>query len=158
VTPILVLGLGNPLRGDDGVAQSILAELAREDLGCHVTLRDGGTAGLEIANLLEGWNTVIVIDALDFGGQPGQVHCMALDAGQVRGYPVSSNALHSAGLMEALALAEALGTLPEHLTLVGVQPRILQYVPSLSEEVRAAVPVAVRAIVSVLQARQNPAN
>ena len=157
MTPILVLGIGNPFRGDDGVAQCILAELAREDLGSHVTLRDGGTAGLEIANLLEGWKTVIVIDALDFGAQPGQVHCRVLDAEQVTRHSVSSNALHSAGLFEALALAEALGTLPEHLTLVGVQPRVLQYVASLSDEVRAAVPVAVKAIVSVLQAAQNPA-
>jgi hydrogenase maturation protease len=157
VTPILVLGLGNPLRGDDGFAQCVLAELERENLGSHVLLRDGGTAGLEIVNLLEGWTTVIIIDALDFGAQPGQVRCMALDAAQVRKHPVSSNALHSAGLFEALVLAEALGRLPEHLTLVGVQPQNLQFVPSLSDEVRAAVPVAVRAIVSVLQARQNPA-
>ena len=116
----------------------------------HVTLLDGGTAGLEIANLLAGWTKVIILDAADFGARPGTVRCWLLDGALVAQYPVCPSALHSAGLHEALALAEALGTLPEHLTLVGIQPGSLEYDSSLSAEVRAALPAAVEAILEVL--------
>jgi hypothetical protein len=49
----LVLALGNPLRGDDGIGAAILEALARsESLPQDVTLLDGGVAGLETALLM----------------------------------------------------------------------------------------------------------
>ena len=158
MTPILVLAIGNPLRGDDGVAQRVLEVLKGQDLGIHVALVDAGTAGLEVANLLRGWQMVIIVDAIDCAAPAGTVRCITLDVERIRSVPVWPNALHSAGLFEALALAEALGVLPERLTLVGVQPGNLDYVDTLTPEVQAAVPLAVdavRAVINDYKAQQN---
>lgn len=150
MTPILILAIGNPLRGDDGVAQRVLEVLKCRDLGAHVTLLDAGTAGLEIANLLKGWHAVIIIDAINCAAPAGTVRSMMLDVERIRRVAVSPNALHTAGLFEALALAEALGALPERLTLVGVQPGNLDYVNALTPAVQAAVSRAVNAVWAAL--------
>ena len=52
---ILVLGLGNPLRGDDGVGPRLVEELTRRGLPRGVTALDGGSAGLDLLQMLEGW-------------------------------------------------------------------------------------------------------
>jgi hydrogenase maturation protease len=123
VTPTLVLALGNPLRGDDGVGQAVLCALEQRALGPGVELVDGGTPGLNTVLLLEGRSRVIVIDAADFGACPGNVRRFELTANDLSLQPVHSNSLHAAGLLEALALATALGVLPAQVALYGVQPR-----------------------------------
>ncbi len=125
MTPILILALGNPLRGDDGVGQAVLEVLQQRALGPQVELVDSGTAGLESVLLLKGRLRVIIIDAADFGAKPGTVRRLDLTAKDLESRPVNSESLHAAGLLEALVLATALGVLPAQVTLFGVQPRIL---------------------------------
>ena len=69
---VLVLGLGNPLRGDDGIGSRVVEELIRRGLPEGVTALDGGTGGLDLLQVLEGWERVVVVDAADVGREPGQ--------------------------------------------------------------------------------------
>ncbi|MEW6568688.1 MAG: hydrogenase maturation protease [Chloroflexota bacterium] len=102
----LILALGNPLRGDDGVAQAVLEGLSISgEVPRGVTLCDGGTPGLEAALLPQAYRRAIVIDAADMGLAPGGSRRLTLGPGEL--HPGAT--LHAAGLREALALAEALG-------------------------------------------------
>ena len=148
--PVLVLALGNPLRGDDGVAQCVLQALAQEPLGAGVKLLDGGIAGLETVTLLQGWARAVILDAADFGAPAGTVRRIDLHRNSRRALPAPSNSLHTAGLLEALALADALGTLPGRLTLVGVQPAHIDFECGLSLAVTRAIPEAVGAVLAAL--------
>ncbi len=150
MTSTLVLALGNPLRGDDGVGTAVVRALEEHCLGPHIELIDGGTPGLETALLLEGRSRVIIVDAADFGAEPGSILKRDLTAQELALRPVHSDSLHAAGLLEALALAAALGTFPAQVTLFGVQPRSLDYETEMSAEVRAAIPRLVRAILLAL--------
>ena len=141
----LVLALGNPLRGDDGVGAAVLAALAElPDLPGGVTLLEGGTPGLETVLLLEGYARAIVVDAADMGRQPG-AWARFTPADVSLGTGAGGN-LHSAGLAEALALGGALGILPAEIVIYGVQPALVGWEPGLSDDVRAAVPEVCRAI------------
>jgi hydrogenase maturation protease len=132
------------------VGQAVLCALEQRALGPGVELVDGGTPGLNTVLLLEGRSRVIVIDAADFGACPGNVRRFELTANDLSLQPVHSNSLHAAGLLEALALATALGVLPAQVALYGVQPRTLDYDTELSREVRAAIPALVDLIVQEL--------
>ena len=147
MTRTLVLALGNPLRGDDGVARAVLEGLGQLDLGPEVSLVDGGTAGLHTVLSIQGWPRVIIIDAADFGAEPGTFRRLDIVAQDVESLQVLSDSLHSAGLLEAMALAAALGEFPPQVTLLGVQPRSLDYTTELSDEVRAAIPAVVSAVI-----------
>lgn len=72
--PTIVLGLGNPLMGDDGVGLAALEELReRHAFGDGVRLEDGGVLGLSLLPVVEEATALRVLDAVRFGGPPGRV-------------------------------------------------------------------------------------
>jgi hydrogenase maturation protease len=147
----LVLGLGNPLRGDDGVGSAVI-EALRERGGCggQVELIDGGTPGLEIVLLLQGYAHAVVVDAADMGLEPGTWRRFTPDEVSLSTGAAMEGTLHDAGLGEALALAEALGVLPAKLVIFGVQPASVGWEPGLTPPVRQAVPALCEAVVAEL--------
>lgn len=139
----LVLALGNPLRGDDGLGTAVLESLAASGrVPAGVELRDGGTPGLDTALVLEGYRRAIVVDAADMGLEPGTWARCTLPARSLQ--PGAS--LHAAGLAEALALGDALHILPPEVIIIGVQPLHTDWSPGLSEPVSRAVPGVCEAI------------
>jgi hydrogenase maturation protease len=153
-TPVgtLVLALGNPLRGDDGIGAAILEALARsESLPQDVTLLDGGVAGLETALLMQGHRRAIIIDAAEMGLAPGgwarfTPEEVAFQADEVG----LGGTLHSAGLAEALALGSTLEILPPEIAIYGVQPAEVGWSPGLSNPVQRAVSPVCTAILEEL--------
>ncbi|MGD8996727.1 MAG: hydrogenase maturation protease [Anaerolineae bacterium] len=150
----LILGLGNPLRGDDGVGARVVEELTHRDLPQAVTALDGGTGGLDLLRLLEQWERVVIVDAADVGREPGQYVRFTPD--QVRLASASSTlSLHNAGLSEVLTLAEALELdLPE-LVIFGVQPAEIGWKEGLSPAVAAAVTTLADAILDEIQGEDH---
>ena len=108
---VLVIGVGNPDRGDDGVGWRVVELLADE----VPTLRCRGDASA----LMEAWadaSEVIVVDAMSSGAPVGTIRFGA--AGIL---PQSQTSSHGFGLAQAIALAGALGSLPPHLTVIGIE-------------------------------------
>lgn len=148
---VLVLGVGNPLVGDEGVGVRVIAQLMGEyDFPEHVELVDSGTMGFGMLDVLRTADRVLVIDAVDGTGHaPGTV---------VRLLPedIAPNtvfhSLHDTRLVDVLQAASLLGREPETICL-GVQIAAMeQWVLDLTPQVEAAVPVAVAAALSELHA------
>ena len=144
----LVLSLGNPLRGDDGVGTAVFTKLAAYPIiPPEVVLLDGGTPGLETVLLLAGYEKAIIIDAADMGLEAGAWRRfssakLAVQAANLTG------TLHQAGLAEALALAEALNMLPAEVIIFGIQPAEIGWEPGLSVGVETAVGEVCQAIIA----------
>ena len=146
-----IIGLGNPLRGDDGVGVCIAEILAARPLPRDVQVIDGGTRGLGIVNLMEGWQRVILVDAANVAETPGQFLRFTLDEVDLLGgsSPLGGGQhlnVHYAGLREALLLAQALGSLPPEVVVFGVQPASTDWGSALSPEVQEALPDLIDAI------------
>lgn len=148
----LILGLGNPLRGDDGFGTAVIAALQNTPIPPNVDVVDGSTAGLEIVLLLQKYRRVLVVDAAEMGLTPGvwrqfEANTAVLPLASSNSTP---NSLHSAGFADALALAEALGTLPTEIIVFGVQPGQTGWSNGLSDAVEAAVLPVCQAILLAL--------
>ncbi len=144
----LILGVGNPLMGDDGVGVlAIQRLLARPDLPPGVAVVDGGTAGLGLIPLIEGYRRVVLVDAVLMGEPPGTVRRFRWHEANVAGHerPLS---LHQSDLADALALAEALGCLPPEVIVFGVQPQHADWERLPSEAVARALPGLVDALLT----------
>lgn len=141
----LILALGNPLRGDDGIGTAVLTHLASLGLPPDVVLVDGGTPGLETVLLLQGYQRAIIIDAAEMGLTPGAWRCFQQGA-IARSAAGLTGTLHNAGLAEALHLGAALNILPPQIIVYGIQPQSVGWEPGLSAAAAAAVPVVARAI------------
>jgi hydrogenase maturation protease len=147
----LILGLGNPLRGDDGFGTAVIRTLQNQSLPPHVDLVDGGTIGLEIVLLLKEYRRVFVVDAADLGLSPGMWRRFDGDTAVLPTNQQKMNStLHGAGFAEALALAEALGMLPEELIVFGVQPSRVDWVEGLSAAVETVIMPVCQAILTEL--------
>ena len=117
----LILGVGNPLQGDDGLGVRAAEMLAERELPPGVRVEEIGTPGLGLANWLEAESRVIIVDAIHMGERPGAWRRFGPDEVRL----IASGAvlsLHEPGLAEGLALAQALDRLPEEIVFYGIEP------------------------------------
>jgi hydrogenase maturation protease len=143
----LILGVGNPLCGDDAVGVLAVQELQkRSDLPPHVTVVDGGTDGIGLIPLMEAYRRVIVVDAVPMDEPPGTIRRFTwADARFIAHERVLS--LHQSDLTSALVLADALRCLPPEVVIYGVQPHNMKWDDTLSPEVQRALPVLVATLI-----------
>src|SRR5215468_11234799 len=116
---VLVAGVGNVLRGDDGFGVEAMRRLEREiGPGTGVRFFESGIAGVSLVQqLLDGYDALIVLDAFDRGAEPGTVFVVEPEAAGSR-EPID---LHEAGPEAVLRMAAALGVLPRRVWVVGCQ-------------------------------------
>lgn len=135
----VVLGVGNPLMGDDGIGLEAL-EALREgwDIPADVELVDGGTWGLTLLPAIESADRLLLIDAIDAGGAPGTLHTLERD--QIPRHLATKLSPHEVDLREVLALAELRGTLPLEMVAIGLQPAAVELSSELSDPVRHRLP------------------
>jgi hydrogenase maturation protease len=151
---VLVLGLGNPLRGDDGVGCRVTEELARRELSPGVEVLDGGAGGLDLMDLMEGRERVVVVDAADVGRPAGEFVRFTPDQARLA-QAADGFSLHHVGLGEVLALAGALGWALPEIVVFGVQPAELGWGEGLSPAVEAALPALSDAVVKEIEGDDN---
>jgi len=151
VRHVLILGLGNPLLGDEGIGVRVAEELQGLELPDGVTVVEGGTAGLGLIGLMEGYQKVIIVDAADMGHPPGCVVRFTPLEAQLKTVEAPLS-LHQIGLGEVLTLAEALEVAPAERIIIGVQPSQVEMGAGLSPEVERAIPKIIRTILSELDA------
>lgn len=143
-TTTLIVGLGNPLRGDDGIGPEVVRRLRRR-LGGDASVRLVESAGADLMELLgrEGCGRVVVIDAASMGREPGEWirHPVATPA--VRPDPEALALAHGLGLAEAVLLLSSLGVRLPPIVVYAVQLGQLGWGEGLTPAVRrAAGPVA----------------
>ena len=152
--PTLVVGFGNPLRGDDGIGVEVVERLRAQGLPAGVEVSDGGTHGLDLVNLMHGRRRVILVDAAPLGKRPGEYVRAALDRVRLRA-PADLHSAHAAGVGEALALARALDLLPEEVIIFGVQPACVDWHSALSPEIEAALPDLITAVLAEIGSEER---
>jgi hydrogenase maturation protease len=147
---ILVAGLGNIFQGDDGVGCAVAQALASEPLAPDVTLRDFGIRGVHLAyELLDGYDLVVIVDAVQRGSAPGTIHVIEhASSGEVQ--PGSLLDAHDLAPDEVLALVPALGGTLGRVVVVGCEVASVAPCTDLSPAVRACIPDAVAAVRRVL--------
>ncbi len=133
--PVAVVGVGNRLRGDDGVGPALVDALAGLE---QVHRFDVGSTPenfiLPVARLTPG--RILVVDACDFGGRPGEFRLF--DRAQIEQLAYGLLSTHTLPLsLTVEMLAHQTGA---EVSLLGVQPAGIEFGTGLSEPVRDALP------------------
>lgn len=157
----LVLGLGNPLMGDDGLGLAVLERLREEwDVPAPVELVDGGTWGMNLLPLIEDAAQLMLIDAIRTGAAAGTV--VELERERLPRYFAHKLSPHQIDLKEVLALAELRGTLPAETVAIGAEPEKVVFSTVLTQSLEDAVEPVLLAVVARLarwghECRRRPA-
>jgi hydrogenase maturation protease len=146
---IIVLGLGNLLRRDEGLGVRAAQRLhERYDLPESVQVVDGGTLGLDLLCYLEDADRVLILDAALTEGPPGTMLRLAdEDVPAFFGIRASP---HEIGVADLLALTKLRGTTPRHVVVLGMQPEALELGWDLSEAVASHLETLVEAVADEL--------
>lgn len=137
---LIILGLGNLLLADDGVGVHAARALESEP-PTGAVVREIGTSVFDAVPLLDGATRVIAIDAVDAGHPPGTVVRFDVDAGEQRPSPASLHELDIPALVRSMPA----GRRPL-VTVVGIQPAVIEPGTELSPVVRAALPLLLREV------------
>jgi hydrogenase maturation protease len=131
---VIVLGIGNPWRRDDGAGLAV-ARLLAGTPGVEVLEREG-----EPASLIDAWDgadALWLVDAVSSGAVPGTLHRIDV-AEQELPADFFRASTHHLGLAEAVELARALGRLPARTVFYGIEGASFEAGEGLSAEVAAA--------------------
>jgi hydrogenase maturation protease len=117
---VLVAGVGNVFRGDDGFGSEVVRRLARRDLPAGVRVIDFGTRGHDLAYaVLDGYDAVILVDATRRDGLPGTLYVLEPTPDDFPAGPVET---HGVDLPAVFRLVRAMGGSLPALRLVGCEP------------------------------------
>ena len=147
---IMVIGIGNPDRGDDGIGPVVAAKLAgRLPPGVALAARSG-----DMLALIEDWadaDALICIDAAAPAGMPGRIHRLDPTVAELPREPVVASS-HAFGLAEAIALARALHRAPARIVVYAVEGCQFDGGTPLSPPVAAAADAVADRIVAEVAA------
>jgi hydrogenase maturation protease len=157
---ILVAGIGNIFLGDDGFGSEVVrnAEISLDDPNVRVV--DYGIAGMHLAyDLLEHWDTLVLVDAVPSRGSPGTLHVFQAeydDEGDESGSAATGLDAHSMDPAAVFASLRALGGSPPYTVVVGCEAGNVEEGIGLTLPVANAVPRAARAVEEIVAALQTP--
>jgi hydrogenase maturation protease len=144
-----IIGVGNPLMGDDAAGILVLKMLIGKRLLRGIEIVDAGTGGMTLLHLLAKYNAVVIVDAVDMGLKPGELRTFSPDDA-ISLKEKRKFTLHNADILEIIMLAKQLGQCPSKITICAIQPRTIRPARGLSREVSDKMPdLAARVLMSV---------
>lgn len=148
----IVLGIGNPLRGDDGVGPAVIQALTDiHDLPAEVSLLDCGGECLMSVLLTQSYTKAILVDAVDMGCAPGDWIRFTLDDAIINSINLDSwDNSHHINLVDLIALAGALKIRLPELVIYGIQPQSVGWQQKVSGAILRVIPDVCQAILTEL--------
>lgn len=117
-----LIGLGNILMRDDGIGVHAVREIEqRFRFTPKIDIMDGGTLGLTLLPLIEAYERVLFVDAVEAGLEPGTI--VVREGEEVPAFLGSQVSVHQAGLADLMYAAQLAGMMPPEVCLVGIQPQ-----------------------------------
>lgn len=134
----VVIGLGNPIMGDDGFGLAVLQRLREAwSVPAEVELIDGGTWGLTLLPIFESAHRVLLLDAIETGDLPGTM--VTLQRDQLPGAMALRTSPHQIDMCDVIALARLRGSLAAQVVAIGAQPEVVDLGTELSPRLERAV-------------------
>jgi hydrogenase maturation protease len=155
---VLVAGIGNIFLGDDGFGVEVvsrLADLRQPD----VVVADYGIRGVHLAlELLDGYDVLVLVDALPMGEPPGTVAVVELDieASGAGDGPRPVMDAHSMNPATVLDMLGSMGGQVGQVLVIGCEPLVIEEGMGLSAPVAAAVDAGAAAVRDLLAEIGSP--
>jgi hydrogenase maturation protease len=148
----MVLGLGNPIFGDDGVGLKIIEILQKQIHDKDITIEGAELAGLDMLEKLSGYDRIIIIDAIQTGGKVGEIfHLTPEDLKST----IHTGTPHDVNFTTALEFGERIGVkLPSKIDILAIEiaPNVA-FSEELTPAIEKVVPEAVKKVMRLLEVK-----
>ncbi len=152
---LIVIGIGQTLRGDDAAgieAVRLWQQLYPETAGrTDLDVQFSELPGLSLLDLLEGFQSALLVDAVQSGRTAGQIHRLSTD--ELASFGTDSRSAHGWGVAETLQMGRQLHLLAPRLRirLIGIEAQRFELGQPMGDAVKRAMPTACRAIEDEVQ-------
>ncbi|MFC2019912.1 hydrogenase maturation protease [Chloroflexota bacterium] len=146
----LLIGLGNPILGDDGVGIYVVRAVRERYHDGDLSIVEASLAGLDLLDMLDGYDRVIVVDAIQTtAGKAGKIFRLTPADFDAVGH---SGSPHDIDFTTALKLGEKLGmSLPREIVFFGIEAwNVTTFSEECTPRVQEAIPAAVDMVIGEL--------
>lgn len=146
---ILILGVGNPFRRDDGIGPAVIRRLQSENSLQQVDLLDGGIDGFALLDQIKLYEKVLIVDAVDMGLKPGEIRIFSPAEAKMT---IRTDALstHGFGLAETLAFMETL-EISTDVRILGIQAKDIGFGEDMTPEIHSQLDAIIETISTQLE-------
>jgi len=148
----LVLGIGNPILGDDGVGVHVAQELAKLIEDDAITVEDASTSGLNLLDIIPGYNKVIIIDAIRTEeGESGEIYRLRPEDFSKSVHLTTS--MHDANLPTVIEMGNKLipEEMPSEIVIFAIEvEEIDKFTEEMTVKVKEAVPKVLNLVLGEL--------
>ena len=147
-TKLKIIAVGNDLYGDDGIGNAVLSALKQIPKMKEIELIDGATDALGLIDHFEGTEHIIIVDAAQMGEKPGTVKVFSREEVKLK-IKMDHLSVHGISLAETFDIAHAVDSLPEKITIIGIEPKNIGISETLSDVVTKSIPEVVSNIMNL---------
>ena len=144
---IVVIGIGNPLMGDDGFGVEVVEKL-KGKVPNFVELYKYEVLNFQVLNVIENSDVTIIIDVIKSNGNPGDIYVVDFKELNRRYGRITS--LHDLDIVKIIEVGRFVYNLPEKIVIVGVEPERIEFGIGLSEPVRKVIPKVIDLIINLI--------
>jgi hydrogenase maturation protease len=146
----LLLGLGNILLRDEGIGVHTVNRMREEwSFSPEVEIIDGGTLGLDLLPYFEKYSRILIVDAVDFGKEPGYISL--LKDGDVLKPFSKKLSVHNIGLADILFSCQLIDIKPAEIIIIGIQPKSMDIGLDMTEEIGGKMPDLINTAIKTLE-------
>ena len=148
-----VVGIGNPLRRDDGIG-IILVEKLREMKLPNIDCIDAGSGGVHLLPFLSKYKRIILVDAVHFNAEPGDTKVFTLQ--DLKTSNMNPLSVHMLDTIQIIELYRELQDKELDIIVFGIQPYDTSHGTTLSSTVEEKLPEILRNLVETITEYHNP--
>ncbi len=147
---IAILGVGNILEKDDGIAIYATSYLEQNyTFSPNIDIINGGVEGINLLNMFMEYDYILILDAIEIEDEMGSIY--HIPANELTGYGLNSGGAHEIGVIQCFDILELMGKpLPES-SVLGIVPHIIDVEIGLSEAMREKFDTYIETLLKILK-------
>ncbi len=147
---IALLGVGNILEKDDGIAIYATKYLEKN---YHFTpsldIINGGVEGINLLNMFMEYKHIIILDAIEIEDEPGSIY--HIPSHELTGYGLNSGGAHEIGVLQCFDILELMGKETPKSSVLGIVPKIIDVEIGLSDVMVEKFEVYIKTLLTILK-------
>lgn len=147
-----VIGIGNPLRKDDGIGIYLLKKLIDIDIKFDKKVRfiDGGTGGFNLIHNMSNFKIVLLIDAIDFDSKPGET--IFFEYNEYKNHKkYNKTSIHDDDITRIIQVNKVIHKNPKKIFIFGIQPKDVSFGDGLSKCIEGKIDSIMKKLINEIK-------
>jgi hydrogenase maturation protease len=151
---IAVLGVGNILELDDGIAIYATKYLEKNyTFQPDIDIVNGGVEGINLLNLFMEYDYILILDAIEIDDEAGSIY--HIPSNKLTGYGLNSGGAHEIGVLQCFDILELMGKKLPESSVLGIVPKKIDVAIGLSSTMQAKFESYINQLIKILENEHN---